>query len=112
MTTFQAIVYGIIHGFTEFLPISARAHQILIPYILSWPEPTGVFGGALALGAFLAVLIYFRHDWASIISSFIQVIIFRKRPMTLDERLPLFIFVSSIPTGAAWYYFHETLPDF
>lgn len=109
MTTFQAIIYAIVHGFTEFLPVSAGAHHSLIPYVTGWPEPTGPFAGALSLGALLALLVYFRHDWASIISSFLQVIIFRKRPMTLDERLPLFVTVTSIPTVAAWYYLREPM---
>lgn len=109
MSTFQAIVYGIVHGFTEFLPVSTRAHDLLIPYLIGWPEPTGALGGALSLGALLAVLVYFRHDWASIISCFLQIIIFRKKPMTLDERLPLFLAITSLPAGIVWYYFHETL---
>jgi undecaprenyl-diphosphatase len=109
MTTFQAIVYGIIHGFAEFVPISANAHDQLVPFLLGWPAPEGVMIGGLAFGALLSVLIYFRHDWASIISCFLQVIIFRKRPMTLDERLPIFMFLTSAPAGIVWYYFHEQL---
>lgn len=104
MTTFQSIIYAIVHGFTQFLPISASAHERLIPYWLDWPEISGAFKAALLLGSSLSLLVYFRHDWASIISSFLQVIIFRKRPMTLDERLPIFIFFTSIPVAAAWFY--------
>jgi undecaprenyl-diphosphatase len=29
--------------------------------------------------------------------------------MTLDERLPLFLAITSLPTGLAWYYGHEAL---
>jgi undecaprenyl-diphosphatase len=109
MSTFQAIVYGILHGFTEFLPISTKAHNLLVPYAVGWPEPTGALGGALSLGALLALLVYFRHDWASIISSFLKVIIYRKKPMTLDEHLPLFLAITSLPAAGVWYYFHEQL---
>ncbi|MGZ3697932.1 MAG: undecaprenyl-diphosphate phosphatase, partial [Bdellovibrionota bacterium] len=89
MSTFQAIVYGIIHGFTEFLPVSSSAHQSLVPFLLGWQAPNGPLFGAFAIGTFAALMVYFRHDWASMISCFIQVILFRKRPMTLDERLPI-----------------------
>jgi undecaprenyl-diphosphatase len=109
MSTFQAIVYGIIHGFAEFVPISANAHDQLVPYLLGWPAPTGVMTGALAFGAMLSLFLYFRHHWASIISCFIQVLIFRKRPMTLDERLPIFMALTSAPAGIVWYYFHDQL---
>src|SRR6185295_9532328 len=109
MSTFQAIVYGILHGFTEFLPVSTTAHDLAVPFLVGWPGPTGALSGALSLGALLAVLVYFRHDWASIISCFLGVIVYRKKPMTLDERLPLFLTVTSIPPGLAWYYGHESL---
>ena len=112
MTTFQAVIYSIIHGFAEFLPVGPGAHQVLVPYLLKWPVPPQAISGALALGAFLALLVYFRHDWASIISSGLQVIIFRKRPMTLDERMPIFILISTIPAVVAWYYLHESFYNY
>lgn len=111
MTTFQALVYAIVNGVSEFLPISSKAHNILIPYLVGWQPPSGALLGALSLGSLLALLIYFRHDWASMISCFLQVIIFRKRPMTLDERLPLFLFVSTLPTILASYYFRNRIID-
>jgi undecaprenyl-diphosphatase len=104
MTTFQAIIYAIIHGFSTFLPIGAEAHHSALAYFFGWQLPTGPFLGALSLGALLALLVYFRHDWASMISSILQVILFRKKPMTLDERMPFFIVIASIPGAAAWYY--------
>jgi undecaprenyl-diphosphatase len=97
MTTFQAIVYAILRGFTQFLPISWDAHQQLFPFITHWPATTGAINGALSLGSLLALLIYFRHDWASQLSCILQVVLFRKRPMTLDERLPLFILIATLP---------------
>jgi undecaprenyl-diphosphatase len=45
------------------------------------------------------------------ISCVLQVIIFRKRPMTLDERLPLFLAVSSIPVAFASSYFHHRVTE-
>src|SRR5262245_5067978 len=104
MTTFQAIIYGAIQGFSDFLPISPQAHNILVPYLLDWPHPTGAFLGIVSLGNFLALLVYFRHDWAAMISSFLQILIYRKRPMTMDERMPFFILLASIPIAGAWYY--------
>jgi undecaprenyl-diphosphatase len=106
-TTFQAIIYGILHGFTEFLPVSSSAHHILVPYLVGWPEPGAALMGALSLGAMLALLVFFRHDWASIISTFLAVLIYRKKPMTLDERMPIFMAITAAPTAIAWYYFHD-----
>jgi undecaprenyl-diphosphatase len=112
MTTFQAVLYGILQGFSEFLPIGGSAHQTLLPFIVGWPLAQGIFAGALKLGSVLALLIYFRHDWASIVSSFLQVLIFRKRPMTLDERMPFFLMIATAPVLGSWYYFHESFLEY
>jgi undecaprenyl-diphosphatase len=97
MTTFQAIVYAIIRGFTQFLPLSWDGHRALVPWLIHWPEPTGAFLGILALGTFLAAFFYSWNDWASLISSFMQIILLRRKPMTLDERMPFFILVAILP---------------
>lgn len=104
MTTVQAVVYAIVQGFSSFLPISSDAHQVLLPFLTRWSPPDGPLEGALAMGCLLSLLIYFRHDWASMISCFLQVILFRKRPMTLDERLPFFILIATLPLGIVSYY--------
>jgi undecaprenyl-diphosphatase len=111
MTTFQAIVYGVLHGFTEFLPISATAHRILLAYFTGWNAPEGAFLGALSLGSTFALLTYFIHDWLSMVSCSLQVIIYRKKPMTLDERLPIFLTLATLPIAGVWYYFHEELAN-
>lgn len=112
MTTFQAVIYAISHAVGEFFPIGSKAHHVLISYLVDWSTPGEALLGALSLGSFLALLIFFRHDWSSMISSFIQVIIYRKRPMTLDERMPLFITLTTVPIAIAATYFHDRLADF
>lgn len=104
MTTFQAIVYGVLHGFTELLPLGAGAHRAALAAALDWPAPDAALLAALFLGSSLAIFLYFIHDWASILSSLLQVVIFRRKPMTLDERMPFFLIVSSAPSAALAYY--------
>ena len=111
MNTYQAIGYGIVHGLSEFWPASSGAHHFIVSYILDWPVPTGAFAGALALGALLALLVYFRHEWASMISCFLKVVLFRKKPMTLDERLPFFLTLSTLPPALAWFYLRERISN-
>jgi undecaprenyl-diphosphatase len=36
-------------------------------------------------------------------------LIYRKKPMTPDERMPLFLALASLPIGVAWYYLHEDI---
>ncbi|MDR3209377.1 MAG: undecaprenyl-diphosphatase UppP [Oscillospiraceae bacterium] len=63
----QAVVYGIVQGVTEFLPISSSAHLTLLPKLFGWSDGGLGFGMALHLGTGLAVLIYFRKRWASLL---------------------------------------------
>lgn len=103
ITTFQAIVYAVIQGFSEFLPVSARAHQLAVPYLLNWPAPPEALLAAISIGALMAALVFFIHDWASMISSLLRVLLYRKKPMTLDERMPLFILLTAIPLALSWH---------
>jgi len=97
MTLFQAVVYSALLSITSILPVSMEAHSILFAHFTQWPTPDATTLGPIYLGALLALFFFYIHDWASLISSLLSVIIYRKKPMTLDERLPFFLILSSIP---------------
>jgi undecaprenyl-diphosphatase len=79
VTTFQAIVLGIVQGLGEFLPISSSAHLVVTPWLLGWPDPGLAFDVALHVGTLAAVLYAFAGDWARIIMAAFQGL-FRGRP--------------------------------
>ncbi len=68
---FQALVLGAVQGLTEFLPVSSSAHLALVPWIFGWEDPGLAFDVALHLGTLLALLIYYRREWANIASSIV-----------------------------------------
>lgn len=62
MDILQAIVYGVVEGVTEFLPVSSTAHINLVPFVFGWdPAPTS-FTAIIQLGAILAVVLFFWSD--------------------------------------------------
>lgn len=65
----RALVLGVIQGITEFLPVSSAAHLILAPRLLGWPDQGLTFDIAANTGTLCAVLVYFRRDLASIVTS-------------------------------------------
>ncbi len=105
MPTFQAVILAIFYGFSVFLPISGDTHAWAIPFFFEWQSPSPEFQSALSFGALISLLFYFRHDWASIFSSALRVVLLWQKPKTIDERMPLFILVSVLPPLGLWHYF-------
>jgi undecaprenyl-diphosphatase len=69
----QAVVLGLVEGLTEYLPISSTGHLIVTSRILGLPD-SGRAGDALKSyeiaiqgGAILAVLLLYRHRFATMI---------------------------------------------
>lgn len=101
ITIFQAIIYGIVQGLGEFLPISSTAHLILVPWLFNWQEPKLAFDVALHLGTLVAVLGYFWKDWIKLIGAGL------KGAKTSDGKLFWFIVIATIP-GAIFGKLFET----
>lgn len=86
MDTLQAIILGIIQGFTEFLPISSSAHLYLVPYFFGWDYQGLGFDVALHWGTLAAVLWVFWRDYLNALR---------------DRQLFIFLVIGSIPAAAA-----------
>lgn len=95
MTIFQAVIYGIIQGLGEFLPISSSAHLIVAPWLFGWKDPGLTFDVALHLGTLVAVILFFWKDWIKLISAGI------KGTKTTDGKLFWFLVLATIPGGIA-----------
>ncbi|MCL5045005.1 MAG: undecaprenyl-diphosphatase UppP [Deltaproteobacteria bacterium] len=63
----EAALLGAIQGLTEFLPVSSSAHLAIVPKLLGTPDPGLAFDVVLHLGTLVALLIYYRREWASIV---------------------------------------------
>jgi undecaprenyl-diphosphatase len=70
MTAFEAILYGIIQGLSEFLPVSSSGHLALLPHVVKIEDPGVVFDLMMHLGTALAVVVYFRHDIIRYVKTF------------------------------------------
>lgn len=62
MNFLEAIVYGLIQGLSEFLPVSSSGHLALLPHVMKIDDPGVVFDLMMHLGTGLAVFIYFRKE--------------------------------------------------
>jgi undecaprenyl-diphosphatase len=65
----EAIVFGLIHGITAFLPLSTLAHRTVISVFLGLEPPGLAMEAGLELGAFLAAGLFFGLDWLQMVAN-------------------------------------------
>ena len=99
--TLQAIVLGIVQGLTEFLPVSSSGHLVLVPRLFGWHDLGLSFDVALHVGTLLALLIYFRREWVTLIKGFFTSFRVHPRDWSRDQRLAWMLVLASIPAGIA-----------
>ena len=58
----DAILWGLIQGLTEFLPVSSSGHLVLIPELFGREGPDLATTAMLHLGTLGAVIVYYRAD--------------------------------------------------
>ncbi len=85
MDIFQAIIIGIIEGFTEFLPISSTGHMIVASKFLGIPQDslTKAYEVIIQFAAILAVMLIYRDKisfkkialWQKLIVAFLPLAI-------------------------------------
>ena len=62
MEYLEFILYGLIQGLTEFIPVSSTAHLKVISNFLGVDDPGSSLSATIQLGSVLAIALYFRHD--------------------------------------------------
>jgi undecaprenyl-diphosphatase len=108
ISTFQAIVLGILQGATELFPISSLGHTVIFPNLFGWnnivqwqsqsESPWLAFVVMLHVGSAVGLLIYFWRDWLAIIGAFFKTL-GKRRIETPTERLAWLILCATIPVG-------------
>ncbi len=97
MDILQAVVFGIIQGLTEFLPISSTGHLRIIPALLGWGDPGAAFTAVIQFGTLVAVLLYFRKDITSIVSAVLKGIVTRQFFHNRDAQMGWMIAAGTVP---------------
>lgn len=101
MSIGQAVVYGIVQGLGEFLPISSSGHLVLLPWLFGWADPGLGFDVALHIGTLISLLAYFGRDFATLARAGVQSIVERRIGNDPKRRLAWGIAVASIPAAVA-----------
>lgn len=89
MSIFEAIILGLVQGFTEFIPVSSSGHLVLVQSLFG-NEIDHLFIQALDFGTTLALIIFF---WSRLVDMANKVFVKN------DYRLARNILITSIPAG-------------
>ena len=109
MSTFEAIVLGLVQGLTEFLPISSSGHLRIVPALLGWEDPGAGFTAVIQLGTMAAVLIYFRADLWRIAVAWLRELRVPIRRASQEARLGWFIVLGTIPIAIFGFIFKDQI---
>jgi len=115
----EAVLFGIIQGLTEFLPISSTAHLTLAGKLLGLITPERAaswtaFMAVLQLGTLIAVIVYFAEDLRLMAASLARDVRSRGqgigfRGFSEHSRLALLIVLGTIPVVVVGVLFQEVI---
>lgn len=95
----QAIVYGIVQGLTEFLPISSTAHLRIVPALFHWDDPGAPFTAVIQLGTTAAVVLYFWRELVQVAGAWIRGFVDKSVRGTLEYRMGWYLILATIPVS-------------
>jgi undecaprenyl-diphosphatase len=103
---FQAIVLGLVQGFSELFPISSLGHAVILPRLLGWDIHQNdkfflSFLVATHVATATVLFFFFLDDWKRILAGLWRSLQQREiRPDDHDARLGWLLVVGTIPAGA------------
>ena len=112
MSYIEAIIFGIVQGLTEFLPVSSTAHIVITEIILGYDFPGLTFEIFLHIASVFAVMLYFRKDLYHIIKGFLGYFKHKTKDNKVHFYFGLYIIVATIITGALGFLLKNFVADF
>lgn len=99
VTLFEAIVFGVVQGLTEFLPVSSTAHIVITQLVFGYTFPGLSFEIFLHIASVLAVMMYFWKDLWSVIKGFVLFILHRSKEHRTQFFFGVYILIATVITG-------------
>jgi len=110
MNIFSAVLYGIIQGITEFLPVSSSAHLAIAQNLFGMDNVEAshfTFDILLHLGTLIAVFIVYYKDIFELVPAAFSMLgkvfkgKFKMSDYTATERFVIFVIIATLPLVAA-----------
>jgi undecaprenyl-diphosphatase len=101
----QAIVLGLLQGFSELFPISSLGHSVILPQLLGWDIHQNdayfiTFLVATHLATAIVLFLFFLDDWVRILRGMWRSLVEREiREDNPEGRLGWLLVVGTVPAG-------------
>ncbi len=105
----KSIIYGIVQGITEFLPVSSSGHLVLLHRFVPFNFDNELaFDVFLHLATIIAVVFYFRQEIYQLIKSWLVSFSGKSDKYS---KLAWLIILATIPAGVVGYLFDEFIEN-
>ncbi len=117
MTWFQAMLLAVLQGASELFPVSSLGHTVLVPALLHWnvdrSDPTFLaFVVALHLGTAVALVVFYRRDWARIVRALVASVVRGNLSNDPDERVGWLLVVGTVPVAIIGVFLEKPVRQF
>ncbi|OLO42686.1 undecaprenyl-diphosphatase UppP [Alkalihalophilus pseudofirmus] len=111
MSIIEALIFGIVQGITEFLPVSSTAHIVITQMIFGYTFPGLAFEIYLHMASILAVIIYFRKDIIDVLTGFFKYLGNRSKENKVHFFFGIYIIVATGITGGLGLVLKDVVGD-
>ncbi|RSL32022.1 undecaprenyl-diphosphatase [Salibacterium salarium] len=111
MSIVEALIFGIVQGISEFLPISSTAHIIIAQLVFGKTFPGLSFEVILHLGSIVAVVFYFRRDCVHLLKTFFRYLSKRSAHDRPEFFFIVYIIIATIITGGLGIFLEDIFAE-
>ena len=104
----DSVIFGILQGIFEWLPISSQGNIVLVMVGLMGMDPGNALNFAIFLhtGTLFSVIVYFRNDIINLLKSLRT---YRPGYSQENDRVITFLLVSTIITGTLGFFLYKSI---
>lgn len=107
MDYLYALIFGVVQGVTEFLPISSSGHLVLLHRLLPFDIGSEMaFDVALHFASLLAVLYFFRSEAMQLLKAWLRSLLGEH---SAESRIAWLILLATIPAGLAGIFLGDVI---
>jgi len=102
----EAVIFGVIQGLTEWLPVSSSGHLAIAKGFFGWRPPM-IFFVLLHVGTLVVIVAFFRRDIVEVLKALV-----RRNLRSEEGKLGVCVIVGSVPTAVIGYVFQDLFESF